>query len=176
MKTALDNFETLYLRLTIFLAALVAVSIGLIAILIPLNLFIIKAGIGSIWWLNESIEFALFFGVFAGAPWVLQQGAHVKVDIVTSSLSPDASKRLDGFINLFGFALCLLLCVYGSRAGIGEFIDMTLPDKDVRIPNWIVVAFFAVSMALLAIEFLLRFREQRVLKPAGDALGSESGL
>ena len=176
MKTALDNFETLYLRLTIFLAALVAVSIGLIAILIPFNLLIIKAGIGSIWWLNEGIEFALFFGVFAGAPWVLQQGAHVKVDIVTTFLSPDASRRLDGFLNIFGFALCFLLCVYGSRAGISEFIDMTLPDKDVRIPNWIVVTFFAVSMALLAIEFLMRFRERRVLKPADGAHGSEAGL
>ena len=107
---------------------------------------------------------------------MLQQGAHVKVDIVTSSLSPDASKRLDGFLNLFGFALCLLLCVYGSRAGISEFIDMTLPDKDVRIPNWIVVTFFALSMALLATEFLMRFRERRVLKLADDAHGSEAGI
>ena len=68
MNSPLDIFETYFIRLTHFFAALVAISIGLFAIFIPFNLFIIKAHIGSMWWLNGSIEYALFFGVFAGAP------------------------------------------------------------------------------------------------------------
>ena len=83
---------------------------------------------------------------------------------------------MESFMVLVDPVLCLLLCLYGVRAGIIEFIDMTLPDKDVRIPNWIVIAFFAFSMVLLAIEFLLRFRDERVLKLAEDIHGSEAGL
>lgn len=176
MKSILDIFESNFLRLTHFFAALVAASIGLMALLIPFNLFILKTGLGSIWWLNASIEYALFFGVFAGAPWVLQQGAHVRVDVLTSALSEPASASLDKVINLLGAALCILLFVYGTRAGISEFIDKTLPDKDLRIANWIVVSFFAFSMALLTIEFLMRFRGERILKLDDDTHTTEAGF
>ena len=176
MNSPLDKFETHFIRLTHFFAALVAISIGLFAIFIPLNLFIIKAQIGSIWWLNGSIEYALYFGVFAGAPWVLQQGAHVRVDIVTASLPPSAATKLDTIINLFGAALCILLCVYGVRAGINEFINETMPDKDLRVANWVVVSFFAFSLAMLTTEFLLRLRKNRVLKIGDDEHASDAGF
>ena len=176
MQSPLDTFEYFFLKLTVLFAALVAVSIGLMALLIPLNLFIIKAHIGSMWWLNEAIEYALFFGVFAGAPWVLQQGAHVRVDVLTSSLSKDAALILDDIINLIGAFICIILCFYGTRAGITEFIDQTLPDKDLRVPNWIVVAFFAFSFLMLAIEFLLRFRKNRLLTVGVDKIKSEGGF
>jgi TRAP-type C4-dicarboxylate transport system permease small subunit len=84
------------------LAALVAISIGLTAFLIPLNLLLIKVRWGSIWWLHEAVEYALYFGVFVGAPWVLHQGAHVKVDVITSALSPQAAARVEKFMDLVG--------------------------------------------------------------------------
>jgi TRAP-type C4-dicarboxylate transport system permease small subunit len=128
------------------------------------------------WWLNGAIEYALFFGVFAGAPWVLQQGAHVRVDVLTSSLSKNAALTLDNIINLIGALICIILCFYGTRAGITEFIDQTLPDKDLRIPNWIVVVFFAFSFLMLAIEFLLRFRKTRLLTVGVDKIKAEVGF
>ena len=176
MNLPLDAFETVFIRLTYYFAALVAISIGLMAIFIPFNLFIIKTHIGSIWWLNGSIEYALYFGVFAGAPWVLQQGAHVRVDVLTTALSKSASQKLDTAVNIFGAALCILLCIYGVRAGISEFIDKSIPDKDLRVANWIVVSFFAVSFLMLTTEFLLRLRKNRVLKIGSDELGSEPGF
>ena len=65
---------------------LVAVSIGLIAVLIPLNLFLVTLKWGSFPWLFEAVEYALYVGVFIGAPWVLRQGAHIRVDVVTAAL------------------------------------------------------------------------------------------
>ena len=169
MTSLLDKFERIFIKLTHFFAALVAISIGLFAVLIPLNLFIIKMHIGSMWWLNGSIEYALYFGVFAGAPWVLQKGAHVRVDVVTASISKEAAKQLDFCVNIFGAALCFLLCIYGARAGVMEFIDGTLPDKDLRISNWIVVSFFSFAFLMLTCEFLLRMRDKRVLSTIADA-------
>ena len=60
--------------------------------------------------------------------------------------------------------------------GITEFIDQTLPDKDLRIPNWIVVVFFAFSFLMLAIEFLLRFRKTRLLTVGVDKIKAEVGF
>lgn len=174
MRTPLDRFEVAFNRLTLCLAALVAISIGLIAVLIPLNLFLIRVHLGSISWLFEGVEYALYFGVFLGAPWVLQQGAHVRVDVVTSALPAGAAARLDRFVDIAGSALCALLCFYGVRAALSEYQDGTLPDKDLRIDNWIVLAAFAFSFLMMAVEFLLRLRPVRVLDtgdggPAGEA-------
>ena len=166
-------FEYWFIHLSQFFASLVAISIGLMAVSIPLNLLIIKTHIGSLWWLNTSIEYALYFGVFAGAPWVLQQGAHVRVDVMLSALPENASQKLDSLINLLGAGLCIFLCVYGVRAGIGEFIDQTMPDKDLRVANWIVVAFFAFSFAMLTVEFLFRMRPHRVLRSKSDDHSSD---
>ena len=88
----------------------------------------------------------------------------------------NGSQKLDVFVNLFGAALCIFLCFYGIRAGIAEFIDQTMPDKDLRIANWIVVSFFAFSFLMLTTEFLLRLRKNRILKPVDNDLSSESSF
>lgn len=171
MITLLDAFEAGFHRLLVALAALVAISIGLIAVLISLNLLLIKMQWGSIWWLYEGVEYALYMGAFLGAPWVLQKGAHVRVDVIVSALSPDASKRLEVIMDVFGALLCLFLCYYGMRAGVSEFQDGTLPDKDLRIPNWYMMVVYALSFLLLAVEFALRIRR------AGSTEGStEAGF
>lgn len=176
MQRQLDKFEAGFTKFNECLAALVAISIGLIAILIPLNLFLVKSGLGSIWWLNEGIEYTLYVGVFIGAPWVLQQGAHVRVDVLTSALPAPIALRLERLLNVAGFALCVLLCFYGVRATIIEFQDGTLPDKDLRIANWYMLSVFAICFALLAIEFLLRLRRAGSVTDEEASAVTEAGF
>ena len=174
MRSALDLFETGFNRLTHGLAVLTAVSLGIVTVLIPLNLFLVKTQQGSLWWLFEGVEYALYFGVFLSAPWVLQQGAHVRVDVLVSNLPAHLADWLERFMDGAGFVLCVVLCVYGVRAALGEYQDGTLPDKDLRIANWIVLSAFATAFLMLAIEFLLRMRPRRVLR-VSDSL-KEKGL
>jgi TRAP-type C4-dicarboxylate transport system permease small subunit len=176
MKKPLDTFEAGFIKFNLFLAALVAISIGLIAILIPFNLLLVKAGWGSIWWLNEGIEYTLYVGVFIGAPWVLQQGAHVRVDVLTSALPAHLSARMEKFLDAAGIAICLLLCFYGLRAAIIEFQDGTLPDKDLRIANWYMMSVFTLCFALLAIEFFLRFHRAKEILSKEDQAMTEAGF
>ncbi|MEM9320975.1 MAG: hypothetical protein AAGA70_18520, partial [Pseudomonadota bacterium] len=49
------------------------------------------------------------------------------------------------------------MAYFGARGGYFSYLLETLPDKDLRIPNWIILAVFCVSFVLLAVEFLLRF-------------------
>ena len=158
MYSRVDRFEAGFNRLTLYLACLVALSIGLIAVLIPLNLFLIKTQLGSIWWLYEGVEYTLYFGVFVGAPWVLNQGAHVRVDVLTAGLSRESARKVERVMDIAGAALGALLCFYGSRVTIWEFLDGTMPDKDLRIPTGYMMIIFSASFFLLAVEFLLRFR------------------
>jgi TRAP-type C4-dicarboxylate transport system permease small subunit len=77
-------------------------------------------------------------------------------------------------LDIAGASLCALLCFYGIRVTVSEFQDGTLPDKDLRIETGYIMAVFAVSFLLLAIEFLLRFRRAReiVVKEESAAAGA----
>ena len=176
LHQVLDSFEVGFNRTTLFLAALVAISIGLTAFLIPLNLLLIKIQWGSIWWLYEAVEYALYFGVFIGAPWVLHQGAHVKVDVVTSALSSQAAARVEKLMDLVGALVCTVLFVYGVRIALWEYEDGTMPDKDLRIATWTMMAVFAFSFLLLTIEFLLHFRRSHLATAEAEPDTSKAGF
>ena len=174
MGSLIDALDAAFARLVVWLAVLVAVSIGLFAVLIPLNLFLVTTKWGNLAWLFEAVEYALYTGVFIGAPWVLRQGAHIRVDVVTSALPKTASAKLEKMLDVAGILLSLLLFVYGLRATLSEFEDGTLPDKDLRIENGYMMAVFALSFLLLAIEFAFRLRraadvlEEDAVTPAGS--------
>jgi len=170
MSRYLNATDANFGRLFDFLIALVAGSIGIIAILIPFNLLLIKMNFGALWWLHEAIEYALYVGVFIGAPWVLRKGAHVKADVISGSLPLSLSVPLDKLINLIGVGICVALCIYGFRGMVWEFQDGTYPPKDLRIANWYMLAVFSFSFFLLAIEFM--FRVFRKDEPTADHFNS----
>ncbi len=169
MRSAADRLDAALGRFYRLVAGTVAVSIGLFAVFIPLNLLLIRLGFGGWWWLYEGVEYALYAGIFLGAPWVLRLGAHIRVDIFVDSLPEAAAGVLDRLLNLAGAALCLLLCVYGTRSAIAEFADNILPDKDLRIPTGYLMVLFAFAFLMLAVEFLLRMRRAQAEEPAPDA-------
>ena len=39
-------------------------------------------------WVNEFSEYALLWLAFLAAPWILREDAHVKVEMLTETLSP----------------------------------------------------------------------------------------
>jgi TRAP-type transport system small permease protein len=176
MRRQIDRLEAMFNRTIYILIVLVAISIGSIAVLIPLNLLIVKTGIGAIWWLSEGVEYTLYVGVFLGAPWVLQQGAHVRVDVLVSALPTLAATWLERFLDLIGASLSMVLCIYGIRLAISEYVDGTYPDKDLSIANWIMMTVFAVAFFLLAIEFLFRIRRASEIVVAESAENKETGF
>lgn len=163
MKAFVDRFETGIHHLNAFLAGLVAISIGFMAVLISLDLFIRGLKWGNMPWLYEGVEYALYFGIFLGAPWVLQHGAHVRVDVLLTVLPKGAAVRLEQVIDVACAALCAALCYYGIEATILHYVEGSLPDKMLRIDNWYLLSAFAVAFAMLTIEFLLRARRAHVV-------------
>jgi len=154
----IDRFDAVFRRFNVFIAGLVAISIAGFAVLIPLDLVIRNLGWGNMPWLYEGIEYALYFGVFLGATWVLQQNAHVRVDVITASLPKKTARLLEMVVDIFGAVLCAFMCFYGIRATIQDFVDNNLPDKDLVIPSWYLMLAFAITFLFLTIEFLLRSR------------------
>ncbi len=173
MGKSLDRFEAGFDRLMVFFASLVAVSIALFAILIPFDLFIRSVGWGSMWWLYEGIEYALYAGIFLGAPWVLKEGAHVRVDVLVATLPKKISARLEQALDLVGAAICAALTYYAVRSMIADYLEDSLPDKVLVIDDWILMLVFSVAFTMLTIEFLLRLRR---VHGEPDAENPEAGF
>lgn len=165
----LDKIEAAFHGLFTFLAGLVALSIGIWAILIPLDLFLVRTGWGNLFWMTAIIEYSVFAGVFLAAPWVLQKNGHVRVDVLVGGLPSPAANYLELVVNTFGVLVCLALAWYGLDSMLLTYSDGDMIEKDVRLPVWQPIALFIFSMVLLAIEFL--FRALRSFRDRGEGDG-----
>jgi TRAP-type C4-dicarboxylate transport system permease small subunit len=113
-------------------------------------------GWASLGWDVEVSEYLLYLSTFLGAPWVLRQGAHVRVDAITRGLPPAWATLIDRLAAASGFAVCAVLVVYGARAAWEAYALDALIFKQLVVAEWWLLACIPLASALLAVEFLLR--------------------
>ncbi len=152
---------------------LVGVTIGGFALSISIDLTLRLIGWGNLSGLNEIIEYLLFAGVFLGAPWVLRQGAHVRVDLLVSNLPAGLSRVLDKLLDLAGCVICGLLVHYGWVSLDAAWMFQSMQHKYFVMPEWILLGVFVGCFVLLFIEFLFRLIRGGVAPeaPATEAAG-----
>tara|TARA_R110000787_G_scaffold271865_2_gene379127 strand:+ start:322 stop:885 length:564 start_codon:yes stop_codon:yes gene_type:complete len=160
----MDRIDRVFGHLNAGIAFVAAVVLALFALSIAGDLAARRLGLGNLPWLYEVIEYSLFITVFLASPWVLREGAHVRVDLLLTALPRAAAVRLERAINLLGASVCGVLCYFGWQAGLAAFVDGSRQYKTLIISDWWLMSIFTVALLLIAIEFLLRIRR------AGDAL------
>ncbi|MGE4012055.1 MAG: TRAP transporter small permease [Alphaproteobacteria bacterium] len=165
----MDRFETAFASLVTALGVLVALSIGVITIAMTLDWLLRVTEIGGIKWLRDVIEYSLYAGVFLAAPWVLRNRAHVSVDLVLSALSRRRADMLNRALNVLGLLICVALGWFGLELTIQMFQEKSIARKTIAIDRWILQAVFVFTMALLAIEYILRLVRSRSDMPQDRA-------
>jgi TRAP-type C4-dicarboxylate transport system permease small subunit len=173
---ALEKIDRFFGRLNHGLGLIVAVTIGLFALSISGDLAMRRLGLGNMPWLYEMIEYILYAGVFLAAPWVLREGAHVRVDLLLSALPRNAALQLERALDVTGAAVCAALGYYGWQAGLEAFVGDSRQFKTLIVYDWWLMAIFTVSLALLAIEFLLRLRRTAAAFADIDDPASKAGF
>lgn len=135
---------------------LVGLTVGGFALSISVDLALRLFGWGNLSGLNEIIEYLLFAGVFLGAPWVLRQGSHVRVDLLVGSLPAPLARGLERLLDLVGCAVCLVLVHYGWVSLDSAWMFQSMQHKYFAMPEWVLLSVFVACFTLLAIEFLFR--------------------
>lgn len=159
---AVSLLEAVLGRVHAVLAYAVAISIGLFAVSISLDWLLLVLGRGSIPWLAEVIEYALYAGVMLTAPWLLREGAHVRVDVLLASLPERVMVGMERFLGLLGAAISGVLCVYAARAALDAYLQNAKEYKSsVTVDVWWLLAILVVAAFLLTLEFLLRVARAR---------------
>ena len=106
----------------------------------------------------ELSEYAMLLITAFAAPWLLRLGRHVRLDVVLVNLSPRAAWACELAGDALGFAVSLLMLVYGSRVLWTSAQAGTRIVKEYTIPEWWTLWPLPLMFALVAVEFVLRFR------------------
>jgi TRAP-type transport system small permease protein len=150
--------EDLYRLILVGLAAVAGLIFALTAVLIPVNV-LLRAGFSSaVFGLYDAIEFGMLAATFLGAPWVLARNAHVTVDIGLMALTAGQRRWVGRVTNLLGAALCAVFLYYSLSATLASAGRGSMIRTSFVIPEWWVLSVMPLSMGLMMIEFLLRFR------------------
>ena len=160
------GFDTYFGRIVDFLALLVGLMFGIGTALIALDVALRNLAGTGFPWLIDAIEYGLFAGTFLAAPWVLREGAHVRVDIVVTTLPPRGAALLEALADLIGLAVCLILLWYGVKVTLTAQALGSMVLKSIIFPEWWALAVVPVSSLLLAVEFVLRLRRAGHPAPA----------
>lgn len=151
------TLEGFYHGLLVGLAAVAGLIFALTALLIPVNV-VLRAGFSSaVFGLYDAIEFGLLAATFLAAPWVLARNAHVTVDIGLMALSARQRRWVGRLTNLLGAALCAVFVYYSLSAALASAARGSMIRTSFVIPEWWVLSVMPLAMALMTIEFVLRF-------------------
>ncbi|MGH6918252.1 MAG: TRAP transporter small permease [Geminicoccaceae bacterium] len=146
-----------YDRLVTGLGLLGGVIFLALALGIWLDVAVRNAAGGGIAWLVDVLEYAMLVATFLAAPWVLREGAHVTVDVVSSALPGRLGRWVDVGASALGTIISAIIVLYSLRAAIRAYEQGSLILKTIVFPEWWPFSVVPFGMALLTVEFLRIF-------------------
>lgn len=152
--------------------------IGAMTLMICLDVLLrnvpLVAGLQGLAWANELSETGLYLLTMLAAPWLLRQGAHIRVDILLRVLPKSVGWACEWLSDAIALACCVCVVIYGTRATWDSFAQNSVTIKTLVLPEWWSLAPLPLAFALLAIEVLFRMRRLWLgpHAPRGDAVSS----
>ena len=161
-QALMDRLSTAYGRL---LGAFALAGCGVLFLLmvmicadVLLRNVALVPGVDGLPWANEVSEGMLYLLTMLVAPWLLRQGAHVRVDILLRAMPSRAAWYCEWITDTLALACCVVMVVYGARSAVASFSSGSLSIKTLIMPEWWLLAPLPVAFALLAIEVVFRMR------------------
>lgn len=146
----------IYGRVLDLFGLLAGLGYAVTAVMTAIDVALRNSGAGSINGLVDLIEYGLFASTFLAAPWVLQQGGHVRVDFVVNTLPRFGRKAADMFGNLLGLLVSAIMLHYSVRVTVQAYDQGSLILKSIVFPEWWALAVIPVATLMLTVEFARR--------------------
>ncbi len=176
-----ENLRKVFERLSLILACIaasliLAMSFWITYDVLARNLF----GIGSPWFFDLS-EYALVWVTFLGAPWVLLQDRHVRIELLVDAI-PVAIQRIFGIVvSIIAICICAVLAWRTGIAAVEYYQNDVMMPRIWRIPRIWPYIIIPTGSAMLTLAFVVRLSHyitssdpEAELRAAASA-GQESG-
>lgn len=138
------------------LAAAGAFIVAAMVVLITVNVVGRALGTGGIRWTDEVSEYGLYAVTLLAAPWLLERGAHIRVDVLLTSLPPRLGWALEVLADLIGTVTSLVVAWVALQATMQAARFGNLTIKTLVFPEWWLLAPLPLAFALIAVVFTRR--------------------
>lgn len=105
---------------------------------------------------SDLSESALYLITMLGAPWLLRQGQHIRVDVALRLVPKRLAWLLEWTSDAVALACCVIIAWYGWLATVQSHASGSMTIKTLTLPEWWSLAPLPVAFGLLAVEVLFR--------------------
>jgi TRAP-type transport system small permease protein len=125
-------------------------------------------------WANEVTEYALYLITMLGAPWLLRQGLHIRVDVLLRAIPRRLAWYCEWAVDLTALVCCGVMAFYGVKAVLSSHAIGGTVVKVLSVPEWWLLAPLPATFALLAVEILFRMQRLHAAErgPRTDAVSA----
>jgi len=155
---AMTKLSTAFGRLFDALAGIAALMLLAMVALVTADIVLRDVGRGGFVWANEVSEYSLYLITLLAAPWLLRRGQHIRIDLFLNLLPERFAWLMEAANDLAGLAVSLLLVRYGVAMTYDSWRIGSITIKNLVFPEWWLLAPLPITFALLAVEFVFRFR------------------
>ena len=135
------------------------------------NLF----GVSSPWSFDLS-EYSLVWITFLGAPWILLQDRHVRIEVLIDYIPIPLQRKVGILVSVLAMAICAIFTWYTCIAAYGYWQNDIAMPRIWRIPRIWPYSIIPIGATLLTFSFALRLGlylteknpEQTMRKKASD--------
>jgi TRAP-type C4-dicarboxylate transport system permease small subunit len=149
-----------YDRLIDATGMIAGVCILAMAVAVTVDVLMRHFGLGTLGWVVEVSEYDLFVVTMLGAPWVLREGGHVRVDLVVSSLTGSARRSTELAAEIIGLLFAAALGIFGLLGTIDAYQSGDKIFKTLTLDEWWLLSLIPFCGLLLSIEFCRRIYRQ----------------
>lgn len=107
-------------------------------------------------WSFDLSEYALVWVTFLGAPWVLLQDRHVRIELLVDVLTPKVQRLLGIVVCLVAILTCAVLAWRTGLAAMQYMERNVMMPRIWRIPRIWPYSIIPIGSALLGLAFSLR--------------------
>ncbi|HMS79639.1 MAG TPA: TRAP transporter small permease [Burkholderiaceae bacterium] len=129
-----------------------AAILGAVVVLVCWDVFARNLGAKSLPWIVEVTEYALPLATFLAAPWLMHRYEHVRLDLLSTSLSPANMARIERI----AAAVCLVVSLVIVWYSLAVILDTrkvgALVIKSLVFPEWWLFVPVPICFLLLAGE------------------------
>jgi TRAP-type C4-dicarboxylate transport system permease small subunit len=129
-----------------------AAIVGIVVLMVCWDVLGRNLGLRSLPWIVEVTEYSLPLATFLAAPWLMYRYEHVRLDLLSTSLSPRNLARVERIAAAICLVVSAVIVWYALRVIVDVRAIGSIVMKSLIFPEWWLFVPVPICFTLLAIE------------------------
>lgn len=111
-------------------------------------------------WSVELSEYIMLYATFLAAPWLVRQGEHIKLDLLTNALSEKNQYYFKMFAYIVSLLVCIIVAYFGFIVAWDNYVREVTLINIFSLPKYILLVIIPISGLFMLLEFLNRIIQE----------------